>query len=331
MDMKAHSQVCVLLMLFLGGSAAAQTNTGQISGTVRDSSGLVLPGVTVTVTNVNTSNGYTAVTGPKGDYVVTNLPVGTYSVRAELEGFRKAEKTGFALTADGRISADFTLGVGNLTEVVQVQAVRGETVNRTSGEIARVIDEAQVRETALSGRNYLELASLIPGAIMLDDDQMAITTGLGTGGTIINGNRGNSNNLTVDGGFNLDSGSNGSMINNVGIDFIEQVAIQTSNFGAEKGRNSGASINVVTKSGTNRLSGSGFETFRDDSLDAANAFAPVDANGKRLKGKLEFNDYGFSLGGPIRRNHLFFFGGQEYKSLDRVSGPTRRTLPTVRS
>ena len=92
---------------------------------------------------------------------------------------------------------------------------------------------------------------------MLDDDQMAVTTGLGTGGTVINGNRGNSNNLTVDGGFNLDSGSNGSMINNVGIDFIDQVAIQTSNFSADKGRNSGASINVVTRSGTNRFRGSG--------------------------------------------------------------------------
>jgi hypothetical protein len=316
------------MMLFLGGSAVAQTNTGQISGTVRDASGGVLPGVTVTVTNVNTNNAYTAVTGGRGEYVVTNLPVGTYSVRAELQGFRVAEKTGFALTADGRITADFALGVGALTETVEVQAVRGETVNRTSGEIARVIDEAQVRETALSGRNYLELASLIPGAVMLDDDQMAITTGLGTGGTVINGNRGNSNNLTVDGGFNLDSGSNGSMINNVGIDFIEQVAIQTSNFSADKGRNSGASINVVTKSGTNQLRGSAFETFRNDSLDAANAFAPVDANGKRLKGKLDFNDYGFSLGGPIRRNHLFFFGGIEFKSLDRVDGPTRRTLPT---
>ena len=319
---------CVLFVLSLGAVAAAQTNTGQISGTVRDASGGVLPGVTVTVTNVNTNNVYTAVTGARGEYVVTNLPVGSYSVRAELQGFRAAERTGFAMTADGRITADFALGVGALTETVEVQAVRGETVNRTSGEIARVIDEAQVRETALSGRNYLELASLIPGAVMLDDDQMAITTGLGTGGTVINGNRGNSNNLTVDGGFNLDSGSNGSMINNVGIDFIEQVAIQTSNFSADKGRNSGASINVVTKSGTNQFRGSGFETFRNDSLDAANALAPVDANGKRLKGKLDFNDYGFSLGGPIRRNHLFFFGGIEFKSLDRVDGPTRRTLPT---
>ena len=137
------------------------------------------------------------------------------------------------MTADGRITADFALGVGGLTETVEVTAVRGETVNRTSGEIARVIDSAQVRELALSGRNYLELASLIPGAVQLDDDQMAITTSLGTGGTVINGNRGNSNNLIVDGGFNLDSGSNGSMINNVGIDFIEQVKIQTSNFSAD--------------------------------------------------------------------------------------------------
>src|SRR4029450_7251881 len=109
--------------------------------------------------------------------------------------------------------------------------------------------------------NYLELASFIPGAVQLDDDQMAITTGLGTTNTVINGNRGNSNNLTVDGGFNLDSGSNGSMINNVGIDFIDQVAIQTSNFAADKGRNAGASINVVTRSGTNAFKGTVFEMY----------------------------------------------------------------------
>ena len=137
-----------------------------------------------------------------------------------------------------------------------VEAIRGDTVNRTSGEVQRVVDGETVRSLALSGRNYLELASLIPGAITTDDDQMATMTGLGTGGTVINGNRGNSNSLTVDGGFNLDSGSNASMINNVSIDFIDQVAIQTSNFAADKGRNAGASINVVTRSGTNRFGGS---------------------------------------------------------------------------
>jgi Carboxypeptidase regulatory-like domain len=317
-----------LLAVLTTPSAGAQTNTGQITGIVRDASGGVLPGVTVTVTNIGTGISSTDVTGPDGSFTVTNLAVGRYTVAAELQGFRKAEKTGFELNANGRISADFALGVGALTETVDVTAVKGETVNRTSGEIARVIDGAQVRELALSGRNYLELASLIPGAVMLDDDQMAITTGLGTGGTVINGNRGNSNNLMVDGGFNLDSGSNGSMINNVGIDFIEQVAIQTSNFAADLGRNAGAAINVVTRSGTNRFSGSVFETFRDDSLDAANFFSPRDASGNTIKAKLEFNDYGGALGGPILRNRLFFFGGVEFKTLDRQESPLRRTLPT---
>ncbi|MGB2714551.1 MAG: carboxypeptidase-like regulatory domain-containing protein [Vicinamibacterales bacterium] len=322
---------CSALALLALSSAfvLAQTNTGQISGTVRDSQGGVLPGVTVTVKNLNTGITRTEVTSPAGTYVVTNLPIGTYSVVAELEGFRKAERTGFELTADGRITADFSLSVGSMTETIQVTAVRGETVNRTSGEIARTIDGDQVREVALSGRNFLELASLIPGAVMLDDDQMAITTGLGTGGTVINGNRGNSNNLMVDGGFNLDSGSNGSMINNVGIDFIEQVAMQTSNFGADKGRNSGAAINVVTKSGTNRYAGSTFFTFRDESLDAANYFSPRDANGNPIKGKLDFRDYGGGFGGPLVRNRLFFYGGLEFKSLDRQESPLRRTLPTT--
>ena len=326
--MRSLSVALALLLSLSAGSAAAQTNSGQISGTIRDSQGGVLPGVTVTVTNVDTGITWTEVTSPLGTYTVTNLPVGRYTVNAELAGFRKAERSGFALTADGRITADFALGVGGLTEAVEVTAVRGETVNRTSGEIARVIDSAQIQDAALSGRNYLELTSLIPGAVQLDDDQMAVTTGLGTGGTVINGNRGNSNNLTVDGGFNLDSGSNGSMVNNVGIDFIEQVAIQTSNFAADKGRNSGASVNVVTKSGTNRFRGSVFETFRDESLDRPNFFAPRDASGNTIKGKLDFNDYGASLGGPLLRNRLFFFAGVELKSLDRQEDPTRRTVPS---
>jgi hypothetical protein len=323
------SVLSTLALCLCSDSVSAQTNTGQISGTIHDSQGGVLPGVTVTVKNLRTGIVRTEVTGVTGSYVVTNLPIGTYSVSAEIEGFRKAEKSGFELIADGRVSADFTLTVGNMSETIQVTAVLGETVNRTSGEIARTIDGDQVRELALSGRNFLELASLIPGAVQLDDDQMAITTGLGTGGTVINGNRGNSNSLMVDGGFNLDSGSNGSMINNVGIDFIEQVAMQTSNFGADKGRNSGAAINVVTKSGTNQFRGSVFETFRDESLDAANYFSPRDENGNTIKGKLDFNDYGGGVGGPLLKNRLFFFVGLEFKTLDRQESPQRRSLPTM--
>src|SRR4051812_6003126 len=328
--MKACRMVlqCALALLVTAGFTLAQS-TGQISGTIKDSSGGVLPGVTVTVTNVGTSVAKTAVTDERGAYVVTGLPVGSYKIAAELQGFRRAEKVGLDVTPDGRLSADFALAVGAMSESVEVQAVRGETVNRTSGEISRIIDGAQVRELALSGRNYLELASLIPGAVQIDDDQMALTTSLGTGGTIINGSRGNTNSLMVDGGFNLDSGSNASQINNVGLDFIDQVSVKTSNFSAEYGRNSGAAINVVTKSGTNQYKGSVFDMSRNQRFDAANYFSPKDAAGKPIKGKLDFKDVGFALGGPIQKSRLFFFGGTEYKNLSRVDGPFRRTMPTL--
>jgi hypothetical protein len=322
---------CLVALLFtaaLASTGSAQTVTGEIRGTVRDSSGGVLPGVVVTVTHTQTGLTRSETTGDQGSYVFPSLPIGGYVVSAELQGFRKAEKTGFELRPDGRLTADFTMSIGALTETVIVEASRGDTVNRTSGEVSRIVDGETVRSLALSGRNYLELASLIPGAVMLDDDQMAVTTGLGTGGTIINGNRGNSNNLTVDGGFNLDSGSNGSMINNVGIDFIDQVSIQTSNFAADKGRNAGASINVVTRSGTNKFGGSVFETYRNDRFHAANHFAPLDANRKKIKAKEDFHDYGGGFGGPIIKNKLFFFAGVEFKSLDRQESPLLRLLPT---
>ena len=325
----ARAVLAALCTLVFTAAGAAQTVTGEIRGTVKDSSGAVLPGVTVTATHAQTGLKRTDTTSDTGTYVIPSLPIGRYTVTAELQGFRKSEKTGFELVADGRITADFGLSIGAVTETVTVEATRGDVVNRTSGEVARIVDGETVRSLALSGRNYLELTTLIPGAITTDDDQMAVTTGLGTGGTIINGNRGNSNNLTVDGGFNLDSGSNSSMINNVGIDFIDQVSIQTSNFAADKGRNAGASINVVTRSGTNSYRGSVFENYRSDRFHAANYFAPKDANGKRIKAKENWNDFGGGLGGPIVKNKLFFFGGVEWKSLDRQESPQRQTLPTL--
>src|SRR5262249_15614552 len=156
---------------------------------------------------------------------------------AEQTGFKKALQTGYVLVADGRLTVDISLEPGAVSDSVTVTAAHTETINRTSGEVARVVDGAQVRELALNGRNYLQLTTLIPGAPLLNDDQLGLMTSLSTSQPI-NGSRGNANNLTVDGGFNLDSGSNASQINNVGIDFIEEVKIQTSNFSAEYGRNS---------------------------------------------------------------------------------------------
>jgi hypothetical protein len=314
---------CLSLCLLLGGMCAtAQTIVGRISGTIKDASGAVIPGATVIVTNAATNLARTATTDADGFYTLTNLPVGTYLIAAESQGFKRAEQSGVALAADARLTIDIALEPGQVSETVQVSTGMGETVNTTSGEVARVIDSQQVQNLALNGRNYIQLLSLIPGVAQTTDDQLELSTSLATNQQSINGNRGQMTNMTVDGGTNLQSGSNASQINNVGIDFIQEVKVQTANFSAEYGRNSGAQVNVVTRSGGNQFHGSAFEYLRNDKLDARNFFAPV-------RPALHFNDFGYSVGGPIIKNKLFFFGGQEWKKIRRLASPVIRTVPTL--
>ena len=320
----AVSLACSLLLALalLPPAASAQTVVGRVSGTVTDASGAVVPGAGVTVTNTATNLVRTATTDADGFYTVTNLPVGTYVVNAESQGFKRAEQRGVALTADARLTVDMALEPGQVTETVQVSTALGETVNTTSGEVARVIDSQQVQNLALNGRNYIQLLSLIPGVAQTTDDQLELSTSLATNTQSVNGNRGQMTNMTVDGGTNLQSGSNASQINNVGIDFIQEVKVQTSNFSAEYGRNSGAQVNVVTRSGGNEFHGSAFEFLRNDKLDARNFFAPV-------RPTLRYNDFGYSFGGPVVKNKLFFFGGQEWKKIRRLANPVVRTVPTL--
>ncbi|MEO6727166.1 MAG: carboxypeptidase-like regulatory domain-containing protein, partial [Blastocatellia bacterium] len=318
------SSFALLLCLGLGNSVLAQTITGRISGTVTDSAGASVPGVTIIIVNEATQQTRNAMTDSNGFYVATNLPVGNYTVSVEHQGFKKSKKTGYNLVADGRLSVDFALEAGAVTETVEIVASAGETVNSVSGEVSRTIDQSQVQELALNGRNYLQLTTLIPGAPLLEDNALSLTTSLSVSQPI-NGNRGNANNLTVDGGFNLDSGSNGSQINNVGIDFIREVSIKTSNFSAEYGRNSGASINVVTRSGENSYHGTAFENIRNDKFDANNTFN-VSRNVERPS--LRFNNFGGSFGGPIIKDKLFFFGGVEWKIIRQFTASQTRTLPT---
>ena len=334
----------------VSGAVRAQTNFGRISGAVKDPSGAVIHDAKVTVANQATGLNRTVTTDESGFFVVTNLPVGDYSVTVEKDGFKKATGTGYTLVADGRLTVDFALETGAISDTINVTASTGETINTTSGELSRVVDQSQVQDLALNGRNYMQLTTLIPGVPLLIDDQLGMMTSLSVNQPI-NGSRGNANLLSVDGGFNLDSGSNNSQINNVGIDFIREVKIQTSNFSAEYGRNSGASINIVTRSGSNGIHGSAFEFLRNDKLDANSFFnnaagrftdnpkalAPdviVPSGDPRLgnpvvaRPALRYNDFGFSIGGPIIKDKLFFFGGMEWKLIRRSTGTTRRTLPT---
>jgi hypothetical protein len=318
---------CVALGLVFGvADLGAQTTNGRISGTVLDSAGSPMKDVTVTATNQNTGLSRSVTTDQSGAYVLVSLPRGTYLVTAEANGFKKVVHNDNELVADGRVTVDFHMEVGDVAETLEITA-RGEAVNTVSGEIARTVDREQVQNLALNGRNYLQLATLIPGAPLLESNYNAldIMTGLGINMSV-NGGRGNSSSLTVDGEFNMDSGSNNSQVSNVGIDFIEEVNVKTANFSAEYGRNSGAQINVVTRSGGNNFKGSVYEYHRGQGMDANDYINNLKKVGKA---PLKYNDFGWSLGGPIMKDKLFFFAGQEWKQIDRLTAANQRTLPTV--
>lgn len=332
----AFRSVAICALLFtLTLVVSGQTNFGRISGTVTDSTGAVVPNATVTVSDPSINFTRVVTTNDEGFYTITNIPVGTYNVIVEMPNFKKSINSGISLNADARLTVDFTIETGQISETVEVTQTSGETVNTTSGEVAKVLDNEQLSNLALNGRNYYQLLSVIPGAVVTADD--ALDTNLATNTININGNRGVSNNLTVDGGNNLNAGSNASQINNVGLDFIQEVKLQTSNFSAEYGRNSGANINVVTRRGTNEFHGSGFEYLRNDRFDARDAFAAA-------KPLLRYHNYGFSFGGPLPypnfgendgpmfksgKNKLFFFGGMEWKTIHRSGASNRQTLPTT--
>ena len=302
---------------------AAQTSFGRVSGSVTDPSGAAIPGAKITITNTETGSARTAEADQNGFYVITNLPIGPYKIEANQPGFQRSQQNGLAVVADGRLTADFKLQVGDISQSVEVTAQQTtETLNTVSGELARVIDTRQVENLALNGGNYVQLMTLVPGAVVTNPDQFSVTTSLSATNQNINGNRSDTQNLTVDGAFNLVAGSNGSLMNNVNSNFIQEVKVQTSNANAEYGRTAGVTYNIVTKNGTNQFHGSAFETFRNDHLDARNFFSVQ-------KTKLRYNDFGYTVGGPIKKDKLFFFFGQEWKRLRQTANPSRQTLPST--
>jgi hypothetical protein len=312
----------VLAAGLITGPIWAQTSVGRISGTITDPTDAAVPTAKVTITNADTQASRTAQSDSNGFFAVSNLPIGNYRVDAAKEGFKSQSQLGLNLVADGRLTVNFKLELGNLVQNVEIVSTAAEQVNTVSGEVSRVIDSHQVENLTMNGRNYVQLMTMIPGAVVTNPDQFSVTTSLASNNQNINGNRADSNNLTVDGAYNSVAGSNSSLVNNVSPDFIEEVKLQTSNFSAEYGRFSGPAYNIITKSGTNDYHGGLFEFFRNDALDARNFFAAQ-------KTELRFNNFGYTFGGPILKNKLFFFAGEEWKRLRQQQNPTRFTVPTT--
>ena len=313
-------------LVLLCGLAWGQSNVGELSGQVSDATGAAVPGCTVTATHTQTGLKRSVVTQDNGIFVFAALPEGKYDVVAQKQGFRSAEQTGVVLDAATRRSVDFRMEVGALTESVSVSAAV-EQVQTASGDATRVISDRQLSQVALNGRNYSQLLRLIPGAVATTLDPFGLA--LSTTGQRINGIRSDSIVFNVDGAENMDNGGNSNAAVNPSADAIAEVKILTSGYSAEFGGRSGALINVITKSGTQKFHGTLFEFVRNDFFDARTFFA-------RQVDPLRFNDFGYTLGGPVfipktwntEKQKLFFFLSQEWK-YSHIGSTRVNVVPTA--
>jgi hypothetical protein len=300
---------CMLLaLLFSPTVMLGQTDTATIVGTVVDQSGAALPNAAVTLTNLGTNQKTVVKTDSNGSFVATPLKIGDYSIAVEAQGFKSATQTGVTLNVQDRLRVDFTMQIGSVSErvVVNTAAPQLQSESSTLGE---VIDSKQVEELPLNGRDYTQLASLTTGVTRVTESGNGLTGGAASatngnagGSFAVNGTRGLLNNFILD-GIDNNSNDNGGNVLKTNVDAIEEFKVQTSNYSAEFGRSGGAVINATIKSGTNGFHGALFEFFRNDVLDARGFFEPAGDT----KAPFRQNQFGATLGGPIKRDKLFFF------------------------
>src|SRR3954453_6043400 len=308
-----------LIIVALGPSSAlAQSANANLTGTVKDSSGAVLPGVTITARNTATNESRTIVSQADGLYRLTNLPRGTYEVKAELQGFKALTQSSVLLTVGDTVRVDVVLEIGAVSETVQVQGL-APLVNVDEGRVSYLVDEKRVAELPLNGRNAFQLMELQPGASANPGN--AVLGGTAGGNTaFMNGQSNRANNFLLDGTDNNDQFTAGRTAVNPNVDLIQEFRVSTNNFSAEFGRNSASVVSVVTKSGANKFHGTAYEFVRNNAFDSKSIFATT-------KDPLKFNQFGGTNGGAIIKNKTFYFGA--YEGLRLTRGTTLlRTVET---
>jgi len=323
---------CLLALLLNSGVAAnlhAQVAGGTISGTVTDGSGRVINNVQITITNVATGVTRDVATNGEGFYSAPNLLPGTYEAKFTASGFRTEVRKNIELTVGSSVGLDQTLGIGSLKETVVVQSEL-PAVQLSTSDISDVVNATTVRELPLNGRSWTDLAELQPGvnAIHTQPDFSAGTDrgnrGFGQQLTI-SGARPQQNNYRLDGVSLNDyaNGAPGSVLGgSLGVDAIEEFSVITSNYEADYGKTSGGVVNAITRSGTNQIHGSAYEFLRNSAFDAMNYFDV---------GKIppfKRNQFGGTLGGPIVKDHTFFF--VDYEGIRQSKGiTTTATVPSA--
>src|SRR5438477_1104818 len=312
MKVRLGAGVCFLLISIslLSTSLFAQTFRGTILGTVTDPQGAVVAGATVNVRNVNTGLERSTATSGDGSYSVPELPIGTYTVTVSQTGFQKSVTSNVAVDVASEKRVDVSMKTGQVSETVEVSGETLPIVETTTDTLGGVLTQETVKDLPINGRDYTKLIYLNPGVAGSPDQ---ITDSPGSFGEFsMNGARGRSNNFLLDGTDMNDGYRNNPAINEAGvfatpatilpIDAVSDMRV-LSNFQPEFGRNGGAIVNIVTKSGTNALHGTAAEYFRNDALDARNFFNPA----SQPKAAFHNNQYGASLGGPIVKDKTFFF------------------------
>jgi hypothetical protein len=330
MSMKIFPQVLFLLIVAFVCTTQAQT-TATIVGTVQDPAGAVVADAKVTATNQATGLERTVVTDENGNYILTALPIGSYRVRCEKQGFKAAVQENVVLQIAQEVRLNMSLTIGQTNEEVTITS--GVTlVNTENAELGEVIDNKRIVDLPLNGRQFMQLAELTPGISRGPTGGFrGGMTGTLTGPNItVNGARDTDNYYTIDGVTANDRFFN-SLTVSPSIDAIQEFKVQSNLYSAESGVTGGAQINIAIKSGSNDWHGSVFEFFRNDRLNARNFFDLADNNrdGKLDRPVYQQNQFGFTFGGPLVKDRLFFFGNGEWLRL-RVPQSRALTVPTAK-
>jgi hypothetical protein len=310
-------QLLLLCLLTLAFAFHAAAQEATIVGTVTDPSGSAIPGAKITITNNDTGAARQVISNEAGQYTAPSLGIGKYSIKAESAGFKTAEQNDIVLNVGAHARVDIQLKIGEAKETVTVEAV-ATRIQSDSSEVSEVVTGQQMSQLATNGRNLVNLAALTPGVSSTVGDFNG-PSAQGSGFTIsFNGQRPDHNVWMVDGGENYDRGSGGKFNIMPSIDSVAEFRALTSNYSADYGLNSGATLSLVFKSGSKDFHGAAWEFVRNDALDAVNYF--VNASPTAKTPELRYNVFGFNIGGPVilpfynkDRNKTFFFANIEWR------------------
>jgi hypothetical protein len=298
---------------------AQVANNGMVLGSVTDSSGALVPGVRVRLRNPDSNLTFQSLTDASGQFRFLTVPAATYELTAEKDGFTKVVHSAFAVHAAEPARVDIALHIGEVTEEVIVSGIP-PVVNTVTANEGNTITGQQANTLPLTNRLFTQLMTLEPGV----SGPVDVTPGFGSSSAVdfsVNGVRDDENNLLIDGVRNVDTfGGNAFVSPNLFA--ISEVRIENNDYTATAGRSAGAQINLISRSGTNRFHGDVFEFFRNDLFNAKNLFSTTNPENR-------YNDFGYDIGGPIRKDRLFFFWSEEWRRIIQSSGPSITVTPTL--